>query len=59
MDDGVPPQLHPQLAALLPGLPTAPAREVGLDAARARFSELLTAGLAGGPDADAEDVDLG
>jgi acetyl esterase len=58
MDDGVPPQLHPQLAALLPGLPTAPAREVGLDAARARFRELLTAGLAGAPEVEAEDVAL-
>ena len=58
MDDGVPPQLHPQLAALLPGLPTAPAREVGLDAARGRFSELLTAGLAGAPEVEAEDVAL-
>jgi acetyl esterase len=56
MVDDVPPQLHPHLAALLPGLPAAPAREVGLDVARRRFSELLTAGLAGAPEVDADDV---
>lgn len=57
----VPPQLHPELAALLPQLrelTTPPAREVGLDRARSRFSELLAAGLAGGPVVDATDVSL-
>jgi acetyl esterase len=50
--DAVPPQLHPELAALLPRLGeliTPPAREVGLDRARGRFSALLAAGLAGAP----------
>jgi acetyl esterase len=56
MDDGVPPQLHPQLAALLPGLPGTPAREVGLDAARSRFGELVRAGLVGAPEVDVHDV---
>lgn len=57
--DAVPPQLHPELAALLPRLSallSPPAREVGLDAARARFAALLGAGLAAGPDVPAEDV---
>ncbi|WP_138757510.1 alpha/beta hydrolase [Modestobacter altitudinis] len=58
MVDGVPPQLHPQLAALLPALPTTPAREVGLDAARHRFGELLAAGLAGAPEVDVDDLVL-
>jgi acetyl esterase len=43
----VPAQLHSELAALLPRLSrllTPPAREVGLDRARSRFSELLAAG---------------
>ncbi len=63
MDDhAVPPQLHPELAALLSGyesLLDPPAREVGLDAARRRFSALLAAGLAGGPDVHSQPVDLG
>jgi acetyl esterase len=62
MDDGaVPPQLHPQLAALLPelaGLVSPSAREVGLDEARRRFSALLAAGLAGGPAVETADVVL-
>jgi acetyl esterase len=63
MDDAVavPSQVHPDLAALLPqlrGLTTPPAREVGLDRARTRFSELLAAGLAGGPAVPAEDLSL-
>ncbi len=54
--------LHPQIRALLPGLlprlqPSA--REVGLEQARQRFSELLALGLAGGPPADVATVDLG
>jgi len=61
MDD-VPAQLNPEFAALLPRLGdliAPPAREVGLDRARARFSELLSAGLAGAPAVPAEDVVLG
>ena len=48
-----PPRSTPTLAALQgePGpLSAAPAREVGLDRARGRFSELLAAGLAGAPE---------
>jgi acetyl esterase len=59
--DVAPAPLHPDLAALLPRLGELiwpPAREVGLDRARARFSELLAAGLAGGPDVDVQDVAL-
>ena len=62
MDADVPPGLHPELSALLPRLAellTPPAREVGLAAARHRFSTLLAAGLAGGPDVETADVDLG
>jgi acetyl esterase len=61
-DGAVPPQLHPQLAALLPQLAdlmTPPARKVGLDEARRRFSALLSAGLAGAPDVETADVVLG
>jgi acetyl esterase len=63
MDDtaAVPPELHPELAALLPQLrelTTPPAREVGLDRARSRFSDLLAAGLAGGPAVPAEELSL-
>jgi acetyl esterase len=63
MDAGVavPPQLHPELAALLPqlvGFTAPPAREVGLERARARFSSLLAAGLAGAPAVPADDVAL-
>jgi acetyl esterase len=63
MDAGVavPLQLHPELAALLPQLAeftTPPAREVGLERARARFSSLLAAGLAGAPAVPADDVSL-
>ncbi|HEV7870991.1 MAG TPA: alpha/beta hydrolase [Modestobacter sp.] len=57
----VPPQLHPELAALLPRLGeliTPPAREVGLDRARGRFSALLAAGLAGAPAVDTTDIAL-
>ena len=57
----VPPQVHPELAALLPqlaGLTTPPAREVGPEQARARFSSLLAAGLAGAPAVPAQDVSL-
>jgi acetyl esterase len=60
MDD-VPGPLHPELAALLPRLSdllSPPAREVGVDRARARFSALVTAGLAGAPAVAAEDVVL-
>jgi acetyl esterase len=60
MDD-VPPQLHPEVAALLPRLSdllSPPAREVGLDRARSRFGTLLAAGLAGAPAVPAEDVVL-
>ncbi len=49
----LPGQLHPDFSALLPRireLVEPPAREVGLEAARARFAELLARGLAGGPD---------
>jgi acetyl esterase len=59
MDDGVPAQLHPQLAALLPRLTVPPAREVGLEAARARFAGLLADGLAGAPEVDVADVAVG
>jgi acetyl esterase len=61
-DGDVPPQLHTQLAALLPQLGelvTPPAREVGLGEARRRFSALLSAGLAGAPDVGTADVALG
>jgi acetyl esterase len=61
-DGDVPPQLHTQLAALLPqlgDLVTPPAREVGLGEARRRFSALLSAGLAGAPDVGTADVALG
>jgi acetyl esterase len=61
-DGAVPPQLHPQLADLLPRLAdlmTPPAREVGLDEARRRFSALLSAGLAGAPEVETVDVALG
>jgi len=61
VDDEVPPQLHPELAALLPELGdliSPPAREVGLDGARTRFGALLAAGLAGAPAVAAEDVAL-
>jgi acetyl esterase len=63
MDAGVAllPQLHPELAALLPqlvGFTAPPAREVGLERARARFSSLLAAGLAGAPAVPADDVAL-
>ena len=60
--DALPPQLHPEFAALLPRIESLidpPAREVGLDAARERFSALLAAGLAGGPDVPSDDLDLG
>jgi acetyl esterase len=49
----LPAALAPDVAALVPGirdLLEPPAREVGLDAARDRFAELLRRGLAGGPD---------
>jgi acetyl esterase len=61
MDD-VPPQVHPELVALLPRLSellSPPAREVGLDRARSRFSALLDAGLAGGPAVEVADAFLG
>ncbi|SDX75796.1 acetyl esterase [Modestobacter sp. DSM 44400] len=61
-DGAVPPQLHPDLAALLPrltSLMTPPAREAGLAEARRRFSALLSAGLAGAPDVETADVALG
>jgi acetyl esterase len=48
-----PPGLAPDVAALLPrirDLVDPPAREVGLEEARRRFVELLSRGLAGGPD---------
>ena len=56
------PALHPQIRALLPDLLPRlqpPAREVGLERARQRFSELLALGLAGGPPADVTTADLG
>jgi acetyl esterase len=59
--DALPARLHPELAALLPRLSrllSPPAREVGLDRARTRFSELLGAGLAGAPAVAADDVSL-
>ncbi|WP_369141029.1 alpha/beta hydrolase [Modestobacter versicolor] len=59
MDDAVPAQLHPELAALLPRLDVPPAREVGLEAARARFAALLADGLAGGPAVDVQQLDDG
>jgi acetyl esterase/lipase len=62
VDAAVPPQLNAELAALLPRLApllTPPAREAGLAEARRRFSELLSAGLAGAPDVPAADVELG
>jgi acetyl esterase/lipase len=49
----LPAGLAPDVAALLPrvrDLLEPPAREVGLDEARRRFTELLARGLAGGPD---------
>jgi acetyl esterase len=61
-DAAVPPQLHAELTDLLPrlsGLLVPSARAVGLDSARRRFSELLAAGLAGGPDIATALVDLG
>lgn len=62
-DDGaVPPHLHPDLAALQPMLAelmTPPARDAGLAEARRRFSELLSVGLAGAPDVETADLDLG
>jgi acetyl esterase len=62
VDAAEPRQLHPELAALLPRfapLLTPPAREAGLAEARRRFSELLSAGLAGAPDVPAADAELG
>jgi acetyl esterase len=60
-DGPVPAQLHPELAALLPRLAelvSPPARDVGLDAARSRFSALLAAGLAGAPDVRTTELTL-
>ena len=60
-DGAVPAQLNPELAALLPRLAelvSPPAREVGLDAARSRFSALLAAGLAGAPDVRTTELTL-
>lgn len=60
-DVAVPPQLHPELADLLTRLDPLlrpPAKVVGLEAARRRFSDLLTQGLAGGPDVPCAEVDL-
>jgi acetyl esterase len=57
----LPPNLPPHLSALaerLAPLLTPSAREVGLDAARARFAEVLAAGLAGAPEVDVETVEL-
>ena len=53
MTEELPAALAPDVAALLPRLRDLlepPARDVGLDAARRRFAELLALGLAGGPD---------
>ena len=63
MDDdaAVPAGLHPELAALVPRLSALagpPAREAGLEVARARFGALLRDGLAGAPDVPSEDVAL-
>jgi len=54
----LPPSLQ-DLAARFGHLLTPPAREVGLDAARARFAELLALGTAGAPDVATEELDLG
>ncbi|SCX59561.1 acetyl esterase [Klenkia marina] len=54
--------LPPRLAALadrLGPLLTPSAREVGLDAARARFAEVLAQGLAGAPPVAVDTVELG
>jgi acetyl esterase len=62
MDAVVPPQLHAQLRDLLlrlGALLVPPARAVGLEAARRRFSALLALGLAGGPEVATAEVDLG
>ena len=51
--------LDPQVRALLPTIEhllLPPSREVGLEAARARFDELLRRGLAGAPDAEVTDL---
>jgi acetyl esterase len=54
--------LPPHLSALadrLAPLLTPPAREVGLDAARARFGQLLAQGLAGAPSTAVDVVEIG
>jgi acetyl esterase/lipase len=58
----VPTPLHPELVAVqheFGHLISPPAREVGLDRARSRFSELLAAGLAGAPDVAVEESPRG
>lgn len=60
MTTPLPEALHPDVAALLPrirDLVVPPAREVGLEAARTRFAELLARGLAGGPDVPSAAID--
>lgn len=54
----LPPHLH-ALADRLGPLLTPPAREVGLDAARARFGQLLALGTAGAPPVETTELDLG
>lgn len=58
MTNALPATLH-RLADRLGDLLTPPAREVGLDIARARFGRLLALGTAGAPEVTTTQLDLG